>query len=341
MFEDALLESSPRQLPVLHRVHYLLSALAGTLAFVEGLYLLPLALPPAGARVLIITAGIAGIVATGYALMLCYVWADTRQQHLARRPWLATTLLLNLPGFLIYLVYSAAKSGDWKRAATPLAYVAEGLLVGVMVLVPLVYTRALPVQMLVGVIHVTVPAGPPPLPVSRAGATPHRMVHLLHARIVIPDRVVQIVDNPEPPEPSEGTKPWVIGAIPGGPQPNSAVFRSLLGGAGPPPSPEPRVPAKPEMIRVGGEVIAAKAVYQPTPAYPALARMTHTQGTVVLQAIIGRDGTVQDLKVLSGPALLIRAALEAVKTWRYQPTLLNGEPIDVLTEISVNFRLAE
>jgi protein TonB len=62
---------------------------------------------------------------------------------------------------------------------------------------------------------------------------------------------------------------------------------------------------------------------------------------VVLQAVIGRDGTVQDLKVLSGPALLVRAAMAAVKTWRYQPTMLNGEAVDVLTEISVSFTLSQ
>ena len=59
------------------------------------------------------------------------------------------------------------------------------------------------------------------------------------------------------------------------------------------------------------------------------------------KAILGTDGTVQDLKVLSGHPLLVRAALDAVKTWRYQPTLLNSEPVDVLTEIDVNFNLEE
>jgi periplasmic protein TonB len=68
--------------------------------------------------------------------------------------------------------------------------------------------------------------------------------------------------------------------------------------------------------------------------------MARVEGTVVLQAILGKDGTVQDLKVLGGPPLLIRVAMDAVRTWRYQPTLLNGEPVDVLTEISVNFTLA-
>jgi len=69
--------------------------------------------------------------------------------------------------------------------------------------------------------------------------------------------------------------------------------------------------------------------------------MAHVQGTVMLQAILGKDGTVQDLKVLRGHPLLVRAALDTVKTWRYQPTLLNSEPVDVLTEIDVNFNLGE
>ena len=69
--------------------------------------------------------------------------------------------------------------------------------------------------------------------------------------------------------------------------------------------------------------------------------MARIQGTVVLQAIIGTDGTVQDLKVLSGHPLAGPAALDAVKTWRYQPTLLNSEPVEVLTEIDVNFKLGE
>ncbi len=157
----------------------------------------------------------------------------------------------------------------------------------------------------------------------------------------MPDRVVQVVENPEPPPTGHGTGPWVIGAIPPGAQATPQILNGVPWGTDPPPPPEPRVAAKPRMIRVGGEVIAARGLHQPKPVYPPMAIMAHVQGTVVLQAVIGRDGAVQDLRVLSGPALLIRAAMEAVKTWRYQPTLLNGEPVDVLTEISVNFTLAE
>ena len=83
MFEDALLDSSPRHTSVLRRIHYLFSTLTGTLFFVQAVYLLPLLLAPASLRALIVAAAMAGVAAALCALMLCYVWADTRQQHLA------------------------------------------------------------------------------------------------------------------------------------------------------------------------------------------------------------------------------------------------------------------
>jgi protein TonB len=69
--------------------------------------------------------------------------------------------------------------------------------------------------------------------------------------------------------------------------------------------------------------------------------MARIQGTVRLEAIISKDGTIQDLHTVSGHPLLIKAAIEAVSRWRYQPTLLNGEPVEVVTEVDVNFTLAE
>jgi len=85
----------------------------------------------------------------------------------------------------------------------------------------------------------------------------------------------------------------------------------------------------------------AKLIFQPKPEYPQLAKMARIQGVVRLEAIISKDGTIQDLKTLSGHPLLIKAAYEAVQRWRYQPTLLNGEPVEVVTEIDVNFTLSE
>ena len=109
----------------------------------------------------------------------------------------------------------------------------------------------------------------------------------------------------------------------------------------PPPPPAVHAPPRLTTIRLSGPVVAAKAVYQPKPIYPHIAIISHTEGTVVLEATIGKDGSIQDLKLVSGPVLLVQAALDAVRTWRYQPTLIGSEPVDVLTEIDMNFRLNE
>ncbi len=101
----------------------------------------------------------------------------------------------------------------------------------------------------------------------------------------------------------------------------------------------PPSPAAP--VRVGGGVQSAKLIFGPRPAYPALARAARIQGTVRIQALIARDGSIGNLQLLSGPPLLIAVAIEAVKQWRYQPTLLNGEPVEVITEIAVTFALSQ
>ncbi len=120
----------------------------------------------------------------------------------------------------------------------------------------------------------------------------------------------------------------------------------LLAGLGPlatAPPPQVAAPAKPEtpttQIHVGGAVQEGKLIFGPRPAYPRIAVAARMQGTVHIQAIIERDGSIGHLKVLSGSPLLQNAALDAVKQWRYKPTLLNGEPVEVVTEIDVNFTL--
>jgi protein TonB len=106
----------------------------------------------------------------------------------------------------------------------------------------------------------------------------------------------------------------------------------------PPPPPMPAVtPPASAPIRVGGKVQAANLVHQILPKYPALARQARVQGAVILEATIDREGTVSELRVISGHPLLIDAALEAVQQWKYKPTILNGEPIDVITTITVTF----
>jgi len=94
-------------------------------------------------------------------------------------------------------------------------------------------------------------------------------------------------------------------------------------------------------IRVGGNVQAAKLISQPKPIYPPAAKEARIQGVVQLLATIAKDGTVKDLQVILGHPLLVEAAMSAVQQWVYQPTLLNGNPVEVVTQIDVNFTLSQ
>jgi TonB family protein len=97
---------------------------------------------------------------------------------------------------------------------------------------------------------------------------------------------------------------------------------------------------KPKRIRVGGAVASANLVHQVAPVYPKDAKKKHIAGAVLLRATIGHDGTVEKLEYVSGPPELTPSAMEAVKQWRYKPTLLNGEPVEVDTTISVVYTLS-
>jgi len=92
-------------------------------------------------------------------------------------------------------------------------------------------------------------------------------------------------------------------------------------------------------LKISGSVEQAQLILRIEPRYPPLAIQVKIEGTVILHAIISRDGRITALDVVSGPPLLLSAALEAVRQWRYRPTLLNGEPVEVETTITVIFRL--
>jgi len=157
----------------------------------------------------------------------------------------------------------------------------------------------------------------------------------------VPKNIAMITEEELPPSTGGG----VIGGVPGGVAGGS--LSGILGGivgsaasAAPPPPPPPKA-AVPQRIRVGGNVQAANLINQVRPIYPPLAKQARISGVVELSAVIGKDGRVQDLKVIKGHPLLVQAALDAVKNWVYRPTLLNGEPVEVSTTIDVNFTLSQ
>jgi len=117
------------------------------------------------------------------------------------------------------------------------------------------------------------------------------------------------------------------------------LFRTPTGTTIPAPVPPAQDNNVATRVRLGGQVQAAKIISQPQPVYPALARQARIQGDVVVHAIIGKDGRVNELQVISGHPSLVKAAFDSVKQWRYQPTLLNDQPVEVDTTITVTFVL--
>jgi protein TonB len=150
----------------------------------------------------------------------------------------------------------------------------------------------------------------------------------------IPKQVAVFKEAELPPEAAAG--------VAGGVDLGGGLLNGIAGGASgaaPPPPPPPPPPKPTAPIKVGGNVQEALVIARPNPVYPPLARQARIQGNVVLHAIIDKDGKVSELQVISGHPLLVQSALEAVKNWRYRPTQLNGDPVEVDTTITVSFVL--
>jgi TonB family protein len=108
-----------------------------------------------------------------------------------------------------------------------------------------------------------------------------------------------------------------------------------------PEPPAPARPAPPSRIRVSSAVEQGMMLHRENPVYPSAAKQAKVQGSVILKAVISKEGTIEDLQVISGDPLLSGAAIDAVKQWRYRPYILNGDPVEVDTQIIVNFTLSE
>jgi protein TonB len=201
-----------------------------------------------------------------------------------------------------------------------------------LILVPLIYPEALPSHAFAFLMAVPPPpASPPPVARQAVRSAPQRSDALQNpfdAPRQIPNIIVMIHDPGPAPIGPIGTLDTGTG-VPG------AMGDTF------PSQPAPRVvraaPLGP--VRISSITATSIAIYKPIPVYPALARAARVEGTVVLEATISKSGSIENLRVVSGPAMLRQAALDAVSQWRYRPYLLNGEPVAVETTVNVVFNL--
>jgi protein TonB len=218
-----------------------------------------------------------------------------------------------------------------RRFGFALSVAIQAALLSTLVLVPLLAPEALPT--LLSIVQLPLLQAPPPIQVAAEtveNRQPREMVYEAST-----SSKPAIVSRRELSNFSDAATDFV---------PNTGMGAlnplALFGSAGQPRPPEPAAAheaARP-IARSSG-VMEALLINRVQPAYPAIALATRTSGSVVLSAIIAKDGAIQSLTLVSGSPLFANAALTAVRQWRYKPTLLNGEPVEVATLITVNFVL--
>ena len=232
------------------------------------------------------------------------------------------------------LMESAGSVPSRPRWLSLAAFVFNGSILALLILEPLLNPAALPRQALATLLVAPAPPPPPAAAAPRTAAPPQaRSVQLdLLAPSRIPKSIAMLHEAPAPhPGGIVGMDGLGSGA-PGG------ILNGILTGSAP--TPVARAPL-PRKIVISSGVMAGNRLSGAPPQYPAIARSARIQGSVVLAASISKTGSIENLRVVSGPPMLQSAALDAVRGWRYKPYQLNGEPVAVDTTITVVFRLGD
>jgi periplasmic protein TonB len=222
---------------------------------------------------------------------------------------------------------------------TAVSFALEAIVIGGFLLLPLLYTQGLPqMQSMASLIA---PA-PPPAPLAAGHVrSAHEATSNMSSegRVIaprfMPREILQIDETSAPPSP-DITGTGVLGGT-GNSRLLTGVLSSLGNGPGvalpPPPAPAAHAPRVSRMME-------GNLIYRVQPQYPMLARQARVQGMVVLRAVITGEGKIANLQVISGSPLLVQSAIEAVLQWRYRPYYLNNSPVEVETQVTVNFTLA-
>ncbi len=238
------------------------------------------------------------------------------------------------------LFASNSVSSPRRGWAALMSFFVQTFFIAVLVALPLLFTEALPLTHWANILEVPSAPAPPVAdePIRHNSRPPESNMlgeQLLQPRR-IPDHVATPVDEAPPPQIDMAGESVPGSTGPGGP--NNPFMSSLLNSVRQPSHPSIARPTRP--VPVSSGVSEGLLIHQVKPAYPPIALTAHVQGEVILQAVIGKDGTIQNLRVVSGHPMLIKSAVDAVQQWRYRPYLLNNEPVEVETQIRVTFTIS-
>lgn len=237
--------------------------------------------------------------------------------------------------------------GESKRraVATSTSLIVNCLAIALAIIVPLMFTEELPRAQLLTFLVAPPPPPPPPPPAAAAVQKVVRVeTEMLNGQLRTPTRIpqkVQMIKEEEAPPISStgGVVGGVPGGIPGGQL--GGVIGGIVSAASSMAANVPKfVPVVPQRVRISQGVTKGLLIRRVEPAYPPLARSARVQGEVVLSAIISVNGDIENLQLVSGHPMLVPAAITAVKQWKYKPYLLNGQPTEVETTITVIFTLS-
>jgi len=228
-----------------------------------------------------------------------------------------------------------------RRGWTTLAsFALQAAASGVLLLLPLLYTQGLPQLQLMSALVAPSPPPAPPVPVAvrNARETTSNLSsdgHVIAPRSV-PREILPVDESSAPPPVDIGGS-----SVPGGTA-DSTARNAVLDSIGKGlnvivPPPPPTSSAHPPRVST---MMEGNLIYRVQPQYPPLARQARVQGIVVLRATISREGKIENLQVVSGHPLLVKSAMDAVLQWRYRPYYLNNEPVEVETQVTVNFTLS-
>src|SRR5271168_448223 len=237
------------------------------------------------------------------------------------------------------LIESGNRLKDKRLSTTIISFFGQFGLIGILILIPLIYTDALPKTQLMTFLVAPPPPPPPPPPPAAAPKVVKIQSEVINGQLRTPTKIpqkVQMIKEEEAPPPVS-TMAGVVGGVPGA---AGGQMGGVIGGIiNSTPIAVPKV-ATPQRVRVSQGVTQGLLLRKIQPAYPPLARQARIQGSVLLQAEIGKDGSIQNLRLISGHPMLAPAAIEAIKQWKYKPYILNGEPVGVETTITFNFTLS-